>query len=1028
MSGITTGVGLISGIDYQSIIDQMMSIEARPRDQLMTRMSTIDAQRTAYLDISARITALLARVQLLTQPNSFRAATAKSSLPDVLSATATSSARPGTYTFVVRALAATHQAVTRGFSDASAPLSTGTLTIESAEARVNSATSLNELNGHIGVRRGSIKLTNSTGQDTVVNLSDALTVSDVLDKINAAGAGVRASVRGDGFALTDTAGGTGILRVQEVDGGHTAADLGFGTGHTTGTGGELAGTSVVYLSGNSPISALNDGLGVRRSEAGGDFSIDTGGQSIDVDLSDVLRHDTRLERLNHGQAVRLGRVRITSRDRMTTEVDLSGARTVGDVTQAIQSAFGDTRLSVVVNGSHLMINDNTDTSKLADGQTSDFIIEDVTGHAAHDLGIDGRASDGRVSGRDILHMDTLADVTNAINYAVGNLGDDKQPLVTAALSADGGGITLRTQEGPFTLKAPSGDGATSKTLADLGLQAGTYYDMGGGAQAVGARIVGSLNTVMLKSLNGGAGFAGAALNIQANGKTASLDVSGAKTLADVIALIDGATDATGAKLGVEAAYDATGTRLQINNTTADSPITISGDFAESIGLAQTGSTLKSANLQRQYVNEGTRLDALNAGRGISRGSFKITNSKGIYAAVDLTSTSITNLQDVINAINQTNIGVTAGINETGDGLLLTDTAGGTAAMKVEEQGGTVAHDLNLLQTARDNRIDGAFEFKLDVGGSDTLQSLADRISAETTLARATVMNDGTNMAPYRLSISALTSGTAGELIIDDSSTDLGVTTLARAQDARVYFGGNSTNGVLLTSSSNTFTNVVDGLTFTANGIDERAVSITVDRDTESIGTALKGLADDYNTVVDRISQATAYDSEKQVLGILQGEGTINSIQQRLYRMFTGAVQSGGSFTRLSQLGLGSAPGGKLSFDEDKFKAAYAANPDAVERFFSDPTNGAAVQIKKQIDAITDTGGLIENRTGALSDTKTLLQTRVDQLNEQLDRKRARLLAQFQAMEQALSQLQSQQQALSGFASSLSTATSSTTGR
>ena len=290
------------------------------------------------------------------------------------------------------------------------------------------------------------------------------------------------------------------------------------------------------------------------------------------------------------------------------------------------------------------------------------------------------------------------------------------------------------------------------------------------------------------------------------------------------------------------------------------------------------------------------------------------------------------------------------------------------------------------------------------------------------------MNDGTNMAPYRLSISALTSGTAGELIIDDSSTDLGVTTLARAQDARVYFGGNSTNGVLLTSSSNTFTNVVDGLTFTANGIDERAVSITVDRDTESIGTALKGLADDYNTVVDRISQATAYDSEKQVLGILQGEGTINSIQQRLYRMFTGAVQSGGSFTRLSQLGLGSAPGGKLSFDEDKFKAAYAANPDAVERFFSDPTNGAAVQIKKQIDAITDTGGLIENRTGALSDTKTLLQTRVDQLNEQLDRKRARLLAQFQAMEQALSQLQSQQQALSGFASSLSTATSSTTGR
>ena len=51
-------------------------------------------------------------------------------------------------------------------------------------------------------------------------------------------------------------------------------------------------------------------------------------------------------------------------------------------------------------------------------------------------------------------------------------------------------------------------------------------------------------------------------------------------------------------------------------------------------------------------------------------------------------------------------------------------------------------------------------------------------------------------------------------------------------------------------------------------------------------------------------------------------------------------------------------------------------------------------------------------TGTLTTQTNLLQERVTALNEQLDRKRARLLQQFQAMEVALSQLQSQGAALS----------------
>ena len=1023
MGSITTGVGLISGLDYQSIIDKLMEIEKGPVTKLQARMSNIDAQRTALLSVSAQITSLLSNIALLSKPASFLGATAKSSLADVLMANASTGAKPGSYSFTVRALASTNQFVTRGYGDSAAPLDSGTLTIESARARVNTSTTLSELNGYTGVRRGSFKITNQAGQSATVNISDALTVGEVLDKINATGISVEATVRGDGIVLTDTSAGEGSLRVKEVGSGHAAADLGFGTGHTIGTDGELAGTAIIYLSGSTPVSALNDGLGVRHSSAGGDFMIDAGGTTFSVDMSNLLKHDTSLARLNHGQGVRLGRVRITSKDGTIRELDLTGAKTINDVKQAIQGAFSDSRLNVVLAGSHLIVSDSTDTADLEEDQRSDFIIEDLTGNTAHDLGIDGRSESGKITGRDVLSMSTLADVVNAINYAVGNKGEDKQPVITASISEDRQSLTLRTASGPFTIKVSDANAAGLKTLADLGLKAGSYYDMNGGAQAVGGRIISSLDTVLLKTLNGGAGLTGTTMTIEANGQSVSLDFSEARTLADIVALINGAADGGGNALGVEASYDATGTRLVVSNTTADEPITISGDLAEELGLAQTGSSIRGANLQRQYINEATLISDLNMGRGVAGGSFKITDSNGVYGTVNLSYSSLKTVGDIIDSINALKIGVTASINATGDGLLITDTAGGTATMKIEEDGGTTARDLNLLGSARDGVIDGSFEFKLDIGGSDTLESLATRIGASTTLASATVLDDGTSVAPYRLNITSLASGAAGELIIDDGSTNLGVTTLTRAQDARVFYGGNGDSGILLTSSDNTFDNVVSGVTLTASSTSDTPVTITVERNVDSLVTAMTSLVDAFNTLSNQINEYQAYDAENKTLGILQGDSTLQMIEQRLYRMFTSTANRNGSLQRLSDIGLRYGSGEQLTFDEDKFRAAVAANPDAVQTFFAETDKGVAVQLKEQIEAITDTDGLIEKKNAALQSRRDLLQERVDQLNEQLDRKRARLLSQFQAMEAALAQLQSQQQTIANWADSLISASS-----
>ncbi len=448
MGTISSGVGLISGLDFNRMIEQLIAIEAGPRDRLLTRISNIDAQRTAYLDISARISALMSHVNLMRNRSVFLSNTVSSSNPEALNVTANSDAVPGSYSFIVKSLATTHQLVSRGFASPDAQLDPGEVFIESAQARVNAQTKLDELNGFSGIHRGSFEIIDGDGSSATINISDAVTLADVIDRINAADVNGRAEVHGDRIVLTETNGGA--LRVREVNGGHTAEDLGFGPGHSYDAGGRIEGGNLVALANSTPLAALNDWNGVRLQRSGTDFSIN----GFEVELSEIIRPDTRLERLNRGRGVDLGRVRITTEDSLglerSSEVDLSGLSTVGEIKAAIEG--GVEGLSVTLTDNRLVINysDSSTDRKLK--------VEDLTGHAARGLGIDGDTEFGKINGDGILNVDTLGAVIAAINYATGNDGS-----VTASKVPDNPPSAERTSNLP--MGAPASITSQSPAIA-----------------------------------------------------------------------------------------------------------------------------------------------------------------------------------------------------------------------------------------------------------------------------------------------------------------------------------------------------------------------------------------------------------------------------------------------------------------------------------------------------------------------------------------------------------------------------------
>lgn len=1002
MGTLSSGIGLISGIDSATLIERLLAIDAQPRDLVQQRINKLDTQRTALLDVSARVNAILSRLGGLSSAATFRSRSVNSSQDDVLTASASTAAVPGTFAFIARQLSARQQLVSRGFQSANTQLSPGTLTIESARARVNNATHLAELNGMAGVQRGQFTITDGAGATRTIDARDATTLREIVDRINNAGLSVRAEVRDDRLSLTETSGRA--IRIAEVEGGGTAASLGFAEGHTFSTTGALLGDSLMRLSASTGLSQLNDGNGVRRARAGGDFRFTDATHDFKVDLSGIVQDGTRLERLNQGAGVNLGRVRIVTKSDagadVTREIDLTGKRTLGEIKSAIDTAAPD--LNVTLTGSKLIVSYDSNGS----GKT--IRMEDITGTSVRDLGLDSPSSGGKITGRDVLKVETMADVVAAVNYADGNDG-----AVVASIGDKG--LVLRTS-GDFELSAV-GD---SKAITDLGLRPQKFT-----GTLSGARVIGGIDTVLLRSLNGGRGVELGTIKVAAGGQQVSVSLDGTETLADAVTRINDAARAQGA--GVDLRIDPTGTRLlaQGSGGASISIEDVSGNFATVTGLRGDGANIRGQNLQRQYVSAAMKLSDLNDGRGVSGGRFTITAASGRSSTVDIPTNSKQSLGEIIDQINATNIGVIARINDTGDGLQLTDTSASTGSLKITDSNGTAARDLNIAGDYASRSVDGTYETRIDVTSTTTLQSLTDRINARgTSQVIANLLNDGSPVAPARLQLTAKNSGTSGEFLIDGLESVLGFSTLSRAQDAKVILGSNAETGVLLTSGSDTFRDVAPGVDLTLHGTSSDPVTVTVAQKIDDATSAIDGLVTALNGAFDRIQQLSDYDTNRQEGGPLFGDSTTQTIESRLIKLVSQRVPgASGSVTSLSQLGV-KLSNGDLSFDKTKFEEVFRRDPEGVIDFLTRAETGYGAVLKKGLEALTGSDGVIKRRDSAYDKERTDLSNRVTQITELISRKRDRLTRQFQAMESSLAALQSQQNALSAIfgASTASTST------
>jgi flagellar hook-associated protein 2 len=415
------------------------------------------------------------------------------------------------------------------------------------------------------------------------------------------------------------------------------------------------------------------------------------------------------------------------------------------------------------------------------------------------------------------------------------------------------------------------------------------------------------------------------------------------------------------------------------------------------------------------------------------GEFKSMFSTLASAASSLNSlttwNAVTATSSNTSAVTATALGGTAASNFSVEVLTLAKTQS-TASQAFLPTGsmpgaGTLQIQLGTWTAPGDTFTGGsATAVDITVEATDTVSGIASKINGANAGVTATVLTDASG---ERLLLRSKNSGAdAGFKMsvtndggitdpLDPTLTDefglSGLVYEATPGSTMTQQGFDATaklNGIAISSASNTFSNVVSGVSFTALQETTSAAEISIGRDESSIKTGIQTFVDAYNKINQSMSDATKYDAGTKTSGLFQGDSGVNSLLSAM-RGILQAATGGGAYSRLADIGITAERGGNLTLDSAKLGTALSANFSDVKNLFkadtsNDLSNGVAVKFKKFADGLLSIDGLFASKDASLK--RSLAQNLKDQTksSDHISRYEAQLNAKYSALDAKMASL------------------------
>lgn len=414
---------------------------------------------------------------------------------------------------------------------------------------------------------------------------------------------------------------------------------------------------------------------------------------------------------------------------------------------------------------------------------------------------------------------------------------------------------------------------------------------------------------------------------------------------------------------------------------------------------------------------------------------------------------------------------------------LTATSGGTLGL----QKGNITNRLTDKTTLKSMGIaanaDGKYEMTINDKkiSVDEKATIADLVSAVNKSGAGVTMTY--SKMENKFIVTANDLGNGGDVDIDYSDAlakSLGLVGDDAASDASIYEVGKNAifdlNGVKVYHNSNSYT--TDGTTFNFEDAElDTEINVNISKDYTDIKQSIKDFVKDYNQMIDdvykhigtapkRDAKNRTYDpltdAEKEEMddkeiekweeaaktGVIYNDSTVSSIMSKMrIAIYNSVTLDDGSKFGMYNMGIKTvtsftdpegAKHGKLEIDEEALDKAFAENPEAVTKLFTDSEAGVMKQINNVIDDAISTSKLSGNvvkgslirkaglesgtyaKNNAIYREMEQVNKRIATLQDRYDSKEEYWWSVFTNLEKMMSDLNSQSSYMSGFMNNFGT--------
>lgn len=210
------------------------------------------------------------------------------------------------------------------------------------------------------------------------------------------------------------------------------------------------------------------------------------------------------------------------------------------------------------------------------------------------------------------------------------------------------------------------------------------------------------------------------------------------------------------------------------------------------------------------------------------------------------------------------------------------------------------------------------------------------------------------------------------------------------------------NGIAATSSTNTVTGVLDGVSLTLSKTNTgNPTVLTVTKDsTSSLTSAINSFVKIYNDTAASMKNLGYYDASTKKAGALQGDSTLRGAQSQVRTLLQTKAGGTSAYQTLYDIGITLQTDGTLKLDTTKLNAAVAADYAGVTNLVS--TVGNAYKVG--LEGVVGTTGNITAATDSATRTIKDLGKRYDTLSARLVQIEANYRKQFSSLDTLISSM------------------------